>query len=118
MESARYLSVFAIGADSTLNFFAALMSAISRGGRSGDTSASPFSTRARRVPAAATLRNIARWNFGGLPPFQPSKRASTTCSLDLNDFTLKAPDPAQLFLVHSSAQGSEAVAFFLHSSLL
>jgi len=60
VESARYLSVFAIGADCSLNFFVASMSAISRGGRSGEMSASPFSMSALRVPAAETLRYIAR----------------------------------------------------------
>ena len=89
VDSARYFSVFAIGAEATVNFLPAIRSATSRGGKVGrDVGIAAFDQCARRVPAAATERYIARSSFGRSPPFQPSNRDSTTCSPGLKESTL------------------------------
>src|SRR5580704_9405149 len=87
-------------------------------GRSYDTSASPRSRSARRLPASGTMRQMMRLIFGSGPPFQLSLRSRTTCDPAVQLVTLYAPEPTVLSLVNSRPQGSCSVAFDFTSSEL
>src|SRR6516165_3223161 len=109
---------FEYGVETIVSLRSDLSSEKSLFGRSYETSASPRSRSALRLPASGTIRQITRLIFGNGPPFQLSLRSSTTCEPAVQFVTLKAPLPTVLSLVYSRPQGCPAVAFFFTSSEL
>ena len=70
------------------------------------------------MPAEGTSRTITFLSLGSGPDFQSSKRMNTLSCPGFHDSSLNAPPPASLFLSHSIAHGSLAVACFFASSAL
>ena len=71
----RYIIAFSIGVPITVSLGDDFSSEKSFDGRSNDRSASPRSSRARRLPADGMMRMITRLILGIGPFFQSSLRA-------------------------------------------
>src|SRR3984893_6982655 len=74
------------------------------------------SISARRLPAAGTSRSTTRRILGNGPLFHSSKRRKEVSWPGIQRSSLKAPPPASLVFIHSTAQGSFSLAW-LRASL-